>query len=106
MSVWDRSEPLIGASGQLDEVILRASIVNEEDFGVALALESIPSFLSCSSQNGLSTEVSRFCSGLDTFRVEAGGQLHLDFAASFKDLQAGLVQAVVVIDVTDSGNFP
>jgi len=105
--VWERNEALIGASGQLDDLILRASIINEEDFGVVLAVESLPSFLSCSSQNGgLTSEVSRFCQGIDSFRLEAGGQLNLDFAASFEDLQTGAVQAVVLIDVSDGGNFP
>ncbi|CAJ1940216.1 unnamed protein product [Cylindrotheca closterium] len=103
VSVWERNEPLTGASGQMDDLILRASIINEEDFGVALSVESMPSFLSCSGQND---EVSRFCQGIDAFRLQAGGQLNLDFAASFEDLQAGIVQAVVVIGVADSGNFP
>ncbi|KAL3935948.1 MAG: hypothetical protein SGBAC_008635 [Bacillariaceae sp.] len=107
VAVWDRKEPLVGASGQLDELILRASFINEEDFGVALTVESMPSFLSCSRPSGgLGSEVSRFCQGTDFFRLEAGGLLNQEVVASFESLQAGVVQVAVVVDVTDGGDFP
>lgn len=102
----DSTEPLIGASGQFDQVFFRTTFVNEEEFGVSLAIESMPSFLSCSTQSELSSELARFCAGTDSYKVASGGKLNLEFAASFEDLQPGNVQAVVVIDVNDGGDFP
>jgi len=104
--VRGNSDALVGVSGQMDEMLFRTTFINEEDFGVSLAIESIPSFLACSSQNGLSPELERFCGGTDSYKVAPGGQLNLEFAANFGGLQPGVVQAVVVMDVSDGGDFP
>src|SRR6056300_1356434 len=46
--VRENSDAILGVSGQMEEEFFRTTFVNEENFGVSLAVESIPSFLSCS----------------------------------------------------------
>ncbi|CAJ1940228.1 unnamed protein product [Cylindrotheca closterium] len=104
--IRESSDALVGVSGQMDEVLFRTTFINEEDFGLSLNIESIPAFLSCSSQNGLTPELVRFCGGTDPYIVPAGGQLNLELAANFGALQPGVVKAVVIVDVSDGGDFP